>query len=221
MRGSAGGRSRRSSTPIGISITRTGNAELRAAYPEAAVYASNAIEGALTGFLARSRAATERQLEAGQIPEAHRAEVLRTFQAMDHPDALRPTRVVTGSADMVIAGRRLRLNLAPYAATEGDVWIHDRAAGLIVAGDLVVAEVPFMDTACPEGWRRALDAIAATRFTTLVPGHGAPMTRPRSWPGAPPSTICSIAARPTGRAPYASPAGSATPPASSRRRAAR
>lgn len=155
----------------------TGNAEIRAAFPRAELYASNAIEGALAGFLARSRASIERQLEAGRIPDANRAEVRRAFQVMDNSDSLRPTRPVTASADMRVAGRRLHVNLARFAATEGDVWIHDPAARLVIAGDLVVAPVPFMDTACPEGWRRALGEIAATDFDTLVPGHGAPMDR--------------------------------------------
>jgi len=51
--------------------------------------------------------------------------------------------------------------------------------GLVIAGDLVVGIVPFMDTACPDGWRKALGEIAAMPFTTLIPGHGAPMTRPQ------------------------------------------
>lgn len=157
----------------------TGNGELRAAFPRAEVYASTAIEGALTGFLRQNRAATERQRAAGQIPDANLAEVRRAFDAMDHPDALRPTRPVTHSGAIRIGGRLLRVNLARYAATEGDVWLHDPAAGLVIAGDLVVAPVPFMDTACPEGWRRALDGIARLRFTTLIPGHGAPMSRAR------------------------------------------
>jgi hypothetical protein len=42
---------------------------------------------------------------------------------------------------------------------------------------LVVGIVPFMDTACPDGWSKALDAIAAVPFTTLIPGHGDPMTK--------------------------------------------
>ena len=96
---------------------------------------------------------------------------------MEHPETLRPTRPVTRSGAVTIAGRRLELNVAPFAATEADLWIRDPAAGLIIAGDLVVAEVPFMDTACPEGWRRALATLAATPFTTLIPGHGAPMDR--------------------------------------------
>jgi glyoxylase-like metal-dependent hydrolase (beta-lactamase superfamily II) len=155
----------------------TGNTEIRAAFPNAPLYASNAIEGALTGFLARSRESTQRALAAGQIPEAARPEVMRAFDVMDHPERLRPTRPVTRSGMQTVAGRRLQVNLASYAATEGDVWIYDPALRLVVAGDLVVGPVPFMDTACPEGWRAALGQIAATPFTTLIPGHGEPMDR--------------------------------------------
>ena len=155
----------------------TNNGDIRAAYPAAQVHASTAIEGALTGFLARSRASIQRQLDAGRIPEANRAEVTRALAVMDHPDALRPTRPVAASGAMTIAGRRLQVHLARFAATEGDVWLYDPAAQLLIAGDLVVSEVPFMDTACVEGWRRALDIIAATPFETLIPGHGAPMGR--------------------------------------------
>jgi len=155
----------------------TGNTEIRAAFPHAPLYASTAIEGALTGFLARSRESTQRALTAGQIPEAARPEVARAFDVMDHPERLRPTRPVTRSGLQNVAGRRLQVNLAAYAATEGDVWIYDPALRLVIAGDLVVGPVPFMDTACPEGWRAALGQIAATPFTTLIPGHGDPMDR--------------------------------------------
>ncbi len=155
----------------------TGNTEIRAAFPNAPLYASNAIEGALTGFIARSRRSTEQALAAGQIPENARPEIVRAFDVMDHPDRLRPTRPVTRSGMQNVAGRRLQVNLAEYAATEGDVWIYDPALRLVIAGDLVVGPVPFMDTACPEGWRMALGQIAATPFATLIPGHGDVMDR--------------------------------------------
>ncbi|HWT11256.1 MAG TPA: MBL fold metallo-hydrolase [Allosphingosinicella sp.] len=155
----------------------TGNAEIRAAHPGAPLYATTAIEGALRGFFPQSRAAAQRFLESGEATLEQRAEIERGFRVMDDPDSLRPTRPVTQSGEMNIAGRRLRVNVARFAATEGDLWIHDPEAGLIIAGDLVVAPVPFMDTACPEGWRRALDEIAATPFTLLIPGHGEPMNR--------------------------------------------
>src|SRR5688500_17939763 len=155
-----------------------GNAEIRAAFPAAPVYASRAIEGALTGFFPASRASAENYLASGNVGEAQQAEIRRDFAAMDDPDSLRATRLVDRSERLRIAGRSLRLNLARFAATEGDVWIHDENAKLVIAGDLVVAMVPFMDTACPEGWRKALDEIAATEFVTLIPGHGEPMDKP-------------------------------------------
>lgn len=164
----------------------TGNAEIRAAYPQAPLYATAAIEGALTGFFPQSRTGAEQFLASGHATAEQRAEIERGFAAMDDADALRPTRPVRASGEMRIAGRRLRVNVAPFAATEADLWIYDPATRLLIAGDLVVAPVPFMDTACPEGWRRALDAIAATRFVTLIPGHGAPMDRAQflSWRAA-------------------------------------
>ncbi len=155
----------------------TGNGEIRAAHPGAELYATTAVEGAIRGFFPQSRAGAERFLASGRASPEQRAEIERGFAIMDHPDSLRPTRPVGSSGDINIAGRRLRMNVARFAATEGDIWVHDAAARLVIAGDLVVAAVPFMDTACPEGWRRALDEIAATPFATLVPGHGDPMNR--------------------------------------------
>ena len=164
----------------------TGNAEIRAAYPRAELYATTAVEGALVGFFPQSRASTERYLASGQATPEQRAEIARGFAAMDNPDALRPTRPVNSSADITVAGRPLRLNVARFAATEGDLWIYDAAQKLVIAGDLVVAPVPFMDTACPEGWKKALEDVAAMPFQTLIPGHGAPMNRSQflQWKGA-------------------------------------
>ena len=156
----------------------TGNGDIRAAFPQAELYATNAVDGALAGFLRDSRERTEAALAAGRIPAERQAEVRRFLAVMDHPDTLRPTRPVTASGPLLVGGRRLEVNVAPFAATEADLWIRDPAAGLLIAGDLVVAEVPFMDTACPEGWRRALDRLAETPFVTLIPGHGDPMDRP-------------------------------------------
>lgn len=155
----------------------TGNVEVRAAWPNAAVYASPAVEEALDGVLRRSRDTVAPRLAGGQIPEVRRSEVARFVAVMDNPAALRPSHPVTASSEMTIGGRRLQVNLARHAASAGDVWLYDEAAGLVVAGDLVVSLAPFMDSACPDGWRRALDEIAATRFTTLIPGHGDPMSR--------------------------------------------
>ena len=156
----------------------TGNGELRAAYPQARVYASTAFEGALGGFLARSRASIDAYVKSGKATPQQLAEIERGRTALANPDAFRATNPVTASRRISIAGRAMDVNLAPYAVTEGDVWLHLPDEKLVIAGDLVVGLVPFMDTACPEGWRKALDTIAASEFETLIPGHGAPMNKP-------------------------------------------
>ena len=155
----------------------TGNAEIRATFPGAPVYATSAIEGALTGFFPNSRKGAEDFLKSGKASPEQRAEIERGFYVMDHPDTLRPTAVIDRSQRMRIGGRTLHVHVARFAATEADLWLYDRQERLAIVGDLVVGPIPFMDTACPDGWRKALEEIDEVPFRTLVPGHGAPMTR--------------------------------------------
>jgi glyoxylase-like metal-dependent hydrolase (beta-lactamase superfamily II) len=155
----------------------TGNWDLRQAYPEVEVYATTAIEGALAGFLNRNRAEGDRLLADPNAPPQRKAQLLRARSVVDNPDRLRATRPVLRSDRMTIAGRELDVHVAPFAATEADIWLYDPKERLAIVGDLVVDIVPFMDTACPDGWLRALDAIERTPFTTLIPGHGPVMNR--------------------------------------------
>ncbi|MFD1613434.1 MBL fold metallo-hydrolase [Sphingomonas tabacisoli] len=154
-----------------------GNQEIRAAFPKAEIIASEAVDGALTGFLKRSRADAEAYLASGKASPEQAADARTDFAAMDDVADLRPSRPVRASGTMTIAGRTLQVHLEHYAATAGDVWLYDPKARLAIAGDLVVGLAPFMDTACPQGWRAALGHIAAAPFVTLIPGHGAPMDR--------------------------------------------
>ena len=154
-----------------------GNAEIRAAFPGIPILASNAVDGALKGFFPRSRAGAEAHIASGKAPPQQVAEIRRDIAAMDDLPNLRPSQVVTKSGAMTIAGRTLDVHLEPYAATAGDVWIYDPKTKVAIVGDLVVALAPFMDTACPEGWRKALGNIAAVPFRTLIPGHGNAMDR--------------------------------------------
>jgi glyoxylase-like metal-dependent hydrolase (beta-lactamase superfamily II) len=157
----------------------SGNLALKAAHPGVRVYASDAIDGALTGFLADSGKSARAYLATGKASAGQRAEIEADLATVDRGAALKPDVVIARSAELRLAGRRLRVELARHAATAGDVWLYDPATRVAVAGDLVTLPAPFLDTACPEGWRQALDRVAATPFVTLVPGHGAPMDRTR------------------------------------------
>lgn len=151
-----------------------GNQELRAQYPNALIYTSNAVRAALDGFLARELERSRTAVADPKVPEYDKAQLRLGIAALENRSDLLPDVPVTG--DMKLG--RLELHLAARAATEGDTWLYDPESGTLVAGDLVVAPVPFFDTACASGWRKALDRLADQTFARLIPGHGPPLTRP-------------------------------------------
>src|SRR4051812_14927529 len=155
----------------------TGNWDIRQTYPHVAIYASNALEGALVTYLADSKADAEKALADPKTTQSARDQILRGRSVLDHPERIKPNHIVAKSGKMAIAGLPLDVHLAKFAATEGDVWLYDPKTRVAIVGDLVVGLVPFMDTACAQGWSHALDDVAKVPFVTLIPGHGDPMTR--------------------------------------------
>jgi len=155
----------------------TGNRDLFAANPGARLVATDAIEGALTGFLAEAPARARARAADPSLTEAERGRARRALAALEDRSALVPPEPIVADGPVELGGRRFELRVARAAATEADLWLLAEDEGLAVVGDLVVAPVPFVDTGCEEGWRAALADIAEAEWTTLIPGHGAPMTR--------------------------------------------
>ncbi len=153
-----------------------GNAELRAVYPKAELVATNAVDGALVGFFPQSRAKNDELIASGQLPPPQLEDLKLGRAAIDDTANLRPSRPVTKSGPIDLAGRAFDAHVAPFAATEADLWLYDPATKTAIVGDLVVAEVPFFDSGCLDGWRHALAEIEVTPFERLIPGHGDPMT---------------------------------------------
>lgn len=154
----------------------SGNRWFKSVDPDTKVYATSAIDGALAGFLADSAAASRKALAAGTIPAAAIPDVKGDLVTFENGPLLRPDLVVDKSRDLRIAGRPLSLRVAHRAATGRDLWIYDAAAKRAIVGDLVTLPAPFLDTACPEGWLKALDDVAASGARQIVPGHGPLMT---------------------------------------------
>lgn len=154
-----------------------GNGRLRDAFPQAKVHAAPEIESAMRGFLAHYH----RQLQAllAERPDDPQAVAWREESArIDQGERLYPTDPVMADGVYTLAGARLRLGLA-QAVSGGDLWLLRADDGLLIAGDLVTLPVPLLDTACPAHWSEALAQLERLDFLTLVPGHGAPMTRPQ------------------------------------------
>jgi glyoxylase-like metal-dependent hydrolase (beta-lactamase superfamily II) len=155
----------------------SGNGRLLKAYPTALVISSRAVEGALAGFLPKSAADSQAYLASGQADPATAEDLRGDLAVIADPYPLKPTFPIESSQRLKIGGRLLEVRLAKDAATAGDVWLYDPKIHVAAVGDLVTLPAPFLDTACPAGWRRALDEIRATPFTVLIPGHGPPLSR--------------------------------------------
>src|SRR3954462_3626259 len=73
----------------------TGNWDIRQAYPHVAVYASNALHGAVETFLRDSRDQTDAMLANPKTPAAIRDQLERGRSVIDHPERIAPNRIIT------------------------------------------------------------------------------------------------------------------------------
>lgn len=154
----------------------SGNLALKAAHPDVKVYATSAIDGALKGFLKKSAESSRKALADKLVPASAIPDVEGDLATIARGEELRPDVIVDGPREVMLAGRPLSLRVARNATTERDLWIYDAAEKRAIVGDLVTATIPFLDTACPEGWLKALDEVAASGAEQVVPGHGPVMT---------------------------------------------
>jgi glyoxylase-like metal-dependent hydrolase (beta-lactamase superfamily II) len=157
----------------------SGNRRIKAAYPQAKIYTTQAVDRALApgGFLVRNLDAARSRARDPNTPAVRREETELFLATMDAADALRPDVAVERSGAMTIAGRPLSVRVATDAVTAADLWLYDEATGVAVIGDLVTLPAPFFETACPARWQESLDEVWATPFRLAIPGHGPPMSR--------------------------------------------
>ncbi len=154
-----------------------GNILLRARYPQVRVISSDALQGALKGFLPNYRGQLAAALNQKDLKPEQAAQFKGDMALIDGHAEMAPNELVAAAATRTIGGRTLRLELETRAVTETDLWVLDEAAGVLAAGDLVTLPAPFLDTACPKRWQAALARIAETDFKWLVPGHGPLMSK--------------------------------------------
>ena len=156
----------------------SGNRRIKAAFPNAKVYTTPAVDRVLApgGFLARNLDEVKKQVDA--VTNAVQKEEMQIFIAtMDARDSLRPDVALTKSGAVQLAGKTIDMRVTDKAVSDADAWIYDASTKIAVIGDLVTVPVPYFETACPDRWSAALDQVWATPFETAVPGHGRPLTR--------------------------------------------
>lgn len=87
-----------------------------------------------------------------------------------------PTIVFDTELFLKLGDRTVELRHFGPANTKGDVVMILAREGVVAAGDIVVAPVPYGFGSYPASWAAALKRIKATAYRTLVPGHGALQT---------------------------------------------
>jgi len=166
----------------------SGNGRIKAAFPDAPVYTTNAVDRVLAegGFLARNLESAQAMLEDPKLSATDKEEVRIFMATMAQSDVLRPDVAVDANGERTIGGRSFDLHVTDGAVSDADLWLYDAASGVAVIGDLVTFPAPFFETACPARWREALDAVRAVPFKLAIPGHGEPMDRTQfdAWRGA-------------------------------------
>jgi glyoxylase-like metal-dependent hydrolase (beta-lactamase superfamily II) len=126
---------------------------LRKNYPGMKVYASGAINEALTGLLAKSAESSRKILATEKLDQAEREDKATDLATIDAGEGLKPDVVLSHNQTLTIGRRKLQIHVAKDAATAGDVWVFDTRSGIVV-GDLVTFPAAFLDTACADGRRR-------------------------------------------------------------------
>jgi len=87
--------------------------------------------------------------------------------------AVMPTLEVTGTLELDLGGRKVRLTAHALAHTDNDLTLLDVASGTLFCGDLLFAgRVPALDGSVL-GWLQVLEDLIATQGAAqAVPGHG-------------------------------------------------
>lgn len=99
-------------------------------------------------------------------------------EALDNAEIVSPNTEVASPLDIELGDRRVTLRHPGRGHTDHDLAIHVPDARVVFAGDLVEHGAPpdFGD-AFPLAWPSAVEALLVLDATTMVPGHGDPMSR--------------------------------------------
>jgi cyclase len=87
-----------------------------------------------------------------------------------------PTRTFSDRLDLKLGDREIQVLHYDRAVTPGDAFLYLPREKIVVTGDLLVNPISFALSCYPSGWLKTLERIDALDATTIVPGHGDPLT---------------------------------------------
>ena len=172
-----------------------GNAEYRKAFPDVKVIGTSATRAGIlervptyveqmksfapTDSVMRVRLAMGKMRDGSPMSAAVRLtwglttrDYAEFMPEVVHTTPSAPDLVFDDSLTISLGRRRVQLVRPGRGNTAGDTFLFLPDEGVLLTGDLVTMPCPFPGTAYFADWVHSLDALAARRAMTIVPGHG-------------------------------------------------
>jgi glyoxylase-like metal-dependent hydrolase (beta-lactamase superfamily II) len=111
---------------------------------------------------AAGRAAAARQIA---VQEAYKA-------ATDADTPVPPTTTLSRRLTLYRGGREIRILFLGRAHTAGDVVVHLPGERVLITGDMLSSNPPYMGDGYPVEWVETLEQLKSLEFDWIVPGHG-------------------------------------------------
>jgi glyoxylase-like metal-dependent hydrolase (beta-lactamase superfamily II) len=111
---------------------------------------------------AAARATLARQIA---VQQAYRA-------ATDAVTPVPPNTTLSSRLTLQRGGREIRILFLGRAHTGGDVVVHLPADRVLITGDMLSSNPPYMGDGYPVEWVETLEQLKALDFDWIVPGHG-------------------------------------------------
>ena len=90
-----------------------------------------------------------------------------------------PDRMLEATEELDIGGVALTLSYLGAAHSEGDLSVYVEPDGVLISGDIIFeGRIPYVGDANTKQWLEVLTRMEAQKMTALIPGHGAPASRP-------------------------------------------
>lgn len=84
-----------------------------------------------------------------------------------------PTEIFSGSLELLVGSKSVRLTEVGPAHTGGDIIVHVPADNVVYAADILFIDAhPIVWSGPVENWIRAIDLILSLKPEVIVPGHG-------------------------------------------------
>jgi glyoxylase-like metal-dependent hydrolase (beta-lactamase superfamily II) len=158
-----------------------GNSVYVDAFPDVAIVAHSETVALMASYDAANRERYPKRLQEMQATLAKKpdAELRKTVEGrsrvladLERSRLQLPTVTFEDEMTVDLGNRVVEIRHSGIGDTRGDAWAYLPKEQILIAGDLVVAPVPYFFAGYPEGLARTLHRLLELDVKAIVPGHG-------------------------------------------------